>query len=106
LKVLSLIRILLIDSVLFVFVYLVEMDLAFRNSYAVSLNFVPSTGYSVLTHILTLTGRGATLVSPLALDWVQLLIFALVAADIAYLARFLKQSRTQSPTQVTAPQSD
>lgn len=93
-KVLSLIRILLIDSVLFVFVYLVETDLAFRNSYAVSLNFVPSTGYSVLTHALTLTGRGATLVSPLALDWVQLLVVALVVVNGGYATRILKMSKS------------
>jgi hypothetical protein len=85
---------LLIDAVVFVFVYLVVLDLVFRNSYAVSLNFAPSVGYSVLTHVLTLTGRGTTLVSPQTLDWVQLLVVALVVINVSYAARFRKRSTT------------
>ncbi len=93
-KVFSLVRIILVNWVVLALVYLAELDLAFRNSYAGSLNFAPSSGYSVLTHVFTMTGRGITLVSPLTLDWVQVLIIALLAVDISYVARFLRTSRT------------
>ncbi len=91
-----------INAVLLALTYLVYQDLSFRDRYAQQLNFSPSTSYSAFSHVLTLTGGTTTLSSPVTLDWVQLLVLALVATDVVYVLGFLRM-KGSSQAQPVAP---
>jgi len=86
----SLAKILAVNVLLPAFTYLVFQDISSRNGYAENLTFAPSTSISIFTHVLTLTGRGTVLPSALTLDWPQVLIFALLLYDSAFLLGLLR----------------
>ncbi len=79
-----------VNVLLLLFTYLVYQDLSLRNTYAEDLTFVPTTSYSILTHVFTLTGRGAVWPSPPTLDWPQVLILALLLYDAVFLFGLLR----------------
>jgi len=75
------------DFVLVVLELLVLQDLQWRTSYAASVHagtngYTPSFSYNVLTRVFTMSGNGPSLVSPLTLDWVQLLAIVLVVVNV------------------------
>ena len=74
------------DVLLVVSLVYVLGDLQWRAAYAASAHghttgYVPSFSYSLFTRVFTMTGNGATLASPLTLDWVQVLGVALIALN-------------------------
>jgi len=78
----SLAKIAVINALLLILAYLVYQDLSSRDAYAHELAFSPSTSFSLFSRVFSLTGRGTILVSPLTLDWPQVLILALIVFDI------------------------
>ena len=84
-------KVLTFNVVVILLTYLVNQDVAARNAYASVLSFAPSTSNSILTHTLTLTGRGTVLRSPPTLDWFQLLLLIAVAADAYTLWGYFKR---------------
>ena len=92
----------MVNVVLILLAYLVYQDLAARNAYAGALNFAPSTSYSVLTHALTLSGRGTVLMSPPTLDWFQLLVLIAAATDAYMFWGYFKRSPVPEQRSLTA----
>ena len=92
----------MVNVVLILLAYLVYQDLAARNAYAGALNFAPSTSYSVLTHALTLSGRGTVLTSPPTLDWFQLLVLIAAATDAYMFWGYFKRSPVPEQHSLTA----
>jgi hypothetical protein len=97
-------RIAIINAILLALTYLVYQDILFRDRYAHQLNFSPSTSYSALSHVVTLTEGTTVLSSPLTLDWPQLLVLAWVAIDVLYVVEFVRKW-SSSRRQATPPAS-
>ena len=95
-------KILVVNVVLILLAYLVYQDVAARNAYAGALNFTPSTSYSILTHALTLSGRGTVLTSPPTLDWFQLLVLIAAATDAYMFWGYFKRSPVPEQRSLTA----
>lgn len=102
-------KVALADLVLLAALYFVLQDLAWRAYYAGTPHaavpgYVPSDTYSIFTRFFTMAGSGVSLTSPPTLDWVQLLVVALVALNgwFAYRAYSLKPRQVavaaQTPT--------
>ena len=92
----------MVNVVLILLAYLVYQDVAARNAYAGALNFAPSTSYSILTHALTLSGRGTVLTSPPTLDWFQLLVLMAAATDAYMFWGYFKRSPVPEQPSLTA----
>ncbi|MDG7006942.1 MAG: hypothetical protein JRN06_01710 [Nitrososphaerota archaeon] len=90
------------DLVLLAALYFVLQDISWRTSYASSphdacagmCTYDPSFSYGLLTRVFTMTGNNARLVSPLTLDWVQVLAIVLVALN-AWFAYVTLKSRSR-----------
>jgi hypothetical protein len=72
-----------VDLLLLVSIVYVLEDLQWRAAYAASAHghtagYTPSFSYSFFTQVFTMSRGGASLSSPLTLDWIQLLGIALV----------------------------
>ena len=82
------------DLLALAFLYFVLQDLAWRNSYAEKEHLTPNTTYSLF--IRTFSIRGTTiqipLVSPPALDWVQVVFASLIVVNGLYLFSRLRRS--------------
>lgn len=83
------------DLLALAFLYFVMQDLAWRNSYAEKEHLTPSTAYSLF--IRTFSIKGTTiqipkLVSPPALDWVQVILASLVVVNGFYVFLRLRKS--------------
>lgn len=81
------------NVVLLILLYLVEQAQAARAAYAASEGLAFDIGRSVLVQTSTLSGRGAPLVSPLTLDWLQVLLFALVLLDLYFFYGAVRKPR-------------
>jgi hypothetical protein len=77
-------KVVLVDILILIALYYVVADQQSRVSYAASphghtsVGYSVSFGYSLFTQIFTMSGPGVTLSSPPTLDWIQVLVFALV----------------------------
>jgi hypothetical protein len=91
-------KVLAVDAVLLICVYFVLQDLQWRSGYASQEGFIPSTIYSVLTRSFAMTGRGFALQSPLTLDWIQVLVVALVVLNAWYFGRLFGPNRRGKKT--------
>lgn len=83
-------KVLLLDALLLIGLFYVTGDLQWRVAYAATphghtAGYSPSLSYSVFTQVFTMAGSGASLASPLTLDWVQVLATALVILNGWYL---------------------
>src|SRR5260370_20787816 len=89
------------DVVILFGLYSALQDLQWRTGYAASLHsacpqfcsYSPSFSYSLLTQFFILAGNGVRLTSPLTLDWVQLLGYALVGLNAWFAYKTLKSRR-------------
>jgi hypothetical protein len=72
------------NAVLLILLYLVEQAQAARVAYAANEGLAFDIGRSVLVQTSTLWGQGGPLVSPLTLDWIQVLLFVLVLLDLYF----------------------
>ncbi|HEV2227188.1 MAG TPA: hypothetical protein VGR56_10345 [Nitrososphaerales archaeon] len=91
-------KVFLADVVLLFALYSVFVDLQWRTGYATYLHsacpqfcsYSPSFSYSLLTQFFTLAGNGVRLTSPPTLDWVQLIVYALVVLNAWFAYKTLK----------------
>lgn len=72
------------NAVLLILVYLVEQAEAARVAYATSEGFAFDIARFPLVLTSTLWSHGGPLVSPLTLDWIQVLLLALVLLDLYF----------------------
>lgn len=86
-------KVLGINAVLLILVYLVEQAQAARVAYATSEGFAFDIGRSLLVQTSTLWSQGGPLVSPITLDWIQVLLLALFLFDLYFLYGAFKKSR-------------
>lgn len=86
---------LVLNAVLVAALFWLNVAQADRVAFAAGkgLSFVFSR--SLLTYTTTLSGGGATLVSPLTLDWTQVIVVALVVLDAFYLAGSFKTKKAE-----------
>lgn len=84
------------DLLALAFLYLVLQDLARRTSYAESERLIPSTTYSFFVRVFSITGDTIQipkgLVSPPALDWVQVIVASLIIVNGLYVFSTLRKS--------------
>jgi hypothetical protein len=82
------------DLLTLAFLYFVLQDLAWRASYVESEHLIPGNSYSLFIRVFSITGSTVQfqLVSPPALDWVQVIIAALVLVNGFYVLRVLRKS--------------
>ena len=98
----TVLKVILVDAVLLAGLYSVFSDLDWRTSYGSSVHdacggpcsYSASFSHSVLTQFFTLSGNGVTLTSPPTLDWVQLLVLALVLINAWYAYGWLTTKRS------------
>jgi hypothetical protein len=88
------------DAFLLIAGYYVLQDLSWRSAYAVSRGFTPTSAYSLLTRMFSLTGQGSGLQSPPTLDWVQVVVALLIIANVSYVWDWYRSSRTSVKPQV------
>ena len=90
-------KILAADVILLVAEFYITKDLQWRSSYAGTLGYSPSFSYSALTQFFTMARSNSTLslTSPLTLDWVQTLAYALVLLNGWFAYRTLKSRRSR-----------
>jgi hypothetical protein len=83
-----------LDLLALTFLYFVSQDLAWRASYVRSEDLVPSTAYSLFIHTFSIAGNTVQfpLVSPPALDWVQVGIAALILANGSFVFSLIRRS--------------
>jgi len=89
------------DVLLITGLYYVLLDLQWRSAYASSLHYAcegpcsytASFSRSILTQFFTMSGNNSSLTSPPTLDWVQLLVLALVLINVWYGYSFLFERR-------------
>ena len=85
------------DLLALAILYFVLQDLAWRKSYAESEGLTISTKYSLFVRIPKISNGGPmvklSLVSPPALDWVQVIVVTLVLVNGFYAFRMLRASR-------------
>ncbi len=83
------VKVLAADAVLLVALFYVIQDLQWRSGYAASVHdacagycsYTPSFSYGFLTQLFTMSGNSLQLTSPVTFDWVQALIYILVAVN-------------------------
>lgn len=80
------------DLLALTFLYLVLKDLASRTSYAESEHLVPSATYTLFVRTPSITGVQIPLVSPPALDWVQVVVASLIVVNGLYVFSKLRKS--------------
>lgn len=76
------------DVLALVILYFVLQDLAWRDSYAEKEHLIPSTTYSLFIRELNIKGTTLQLqklVSPPALDWVQVIVASLIVVNGLYI---------------------
>ncbi len=81
------------DLLVLAVLYFVLRDLAWRTSYAESEHLIPHTTYSLFIRMFSITGNAIQipLVSPPALDWVQVVVALLIVVNGLYvLLRLLR----------------
>jgi hypothetical protein len=91
------------DVLLLTGLYYVVLDLQWRSAYASSIHYAcegpcsytASFSRSILTQFFTMTGNNASLTSPPTLDWVQLLVLALVLINVWYGYSFIFERRKE-----------
>ena len=98
-------KVFVVNVVLILLAYLVYQDVAARAAYAGALGFAPTTSYSILSHSLTLSGRGTILASPPTLDWFQLLTLIGVATDAYMFWGYFKHSAVPEQSNTTAAEA-
>lgn len=84
------IKVLTADVILLASLFFVVQDLQWRAAFAASphlacpqlCSYSPSFSYNPLSQFFSMDGNGQHLVSPLTLDWVQLLALALVVVNV------------------------
>lgn len=104
-------KVVALDVLFLTALYFVLQDLAWRTSYAATphdacggfCTYTPTFSYGFLTRFFTMTGNNTSLVSPPTLDWVQLLVVALVALN-AWFAYVTLKSRVRRQAQVAGVQ--
>ncbi|MGP8124347.1 MAG: hypothetical protein ACLQEQ_00525 [Nitrososphaerales archaeon] len=81
------------DLLVLTFLYFVLQDLAWRASYVTSEHFSPSTTYSLFIHTFSITVSAVQppLVSPPALDWVQVGVATLILINGFYVFQMLRR---------------
>ena len=88
------------DLLAIAFLYLVLQDLSSRTSYAESERLIPHTTYSLFIRVFSITGDtiqiSQGLVSPPALDWVQVVVASLVVVNGLYVYSTLRKSRASA----------
>jgi len=84
------------DLLALTFLYFVLQDLAWRTSYAESERLNPGTAYSLFIRVFSIKGRTIQipkgLVSPPALDWVQVVVALLIVVNGLYAFSMLRRS--------------
>jgi hypothetical protein len=83
------------DILALAFLYFVLQDLAWRDSYAEREHLTPSTAYSLFIRTFSIKGTTiqiAKLVSPPALDWVQVIVASLIVVNGLYIFSILRRS--------------
>jgi hypothetical protein len=82
------------DFLVLTFLYFVLQDLAWRASYVRSEQLTPSTAYSLFIHTFSISGSTVQfmLISPPALDWVQIVIAALIFVNGFYLLSVIRKA--------------
>lgn len=85
------------DIILLFVAYFVLQDIQGRVAYAASPHanvggYVPSFSYGILTRTFTMSGGSFPLVSPPALDWLQVVAIALAVVNVPFLYAKLKGS--------------
>ena len=103
------IKVIAADLVLLAALLWVLQDLQWRTGYAASphagtTGYTPSFSYSVLTQFFNMAGNGVSLTSPPTLDWVQFLVYVLVALNAWFAYQTLRHRRAQ-PLGATHPDS-
>ena len=103
------IKVIAADLVLLAALLWVLQDLQWRTGYAASphagtTGYIPSFSYSVLTQFFNMAGNGVSLTSPPTLDWVQFLVYVLVALNAWFAYQTLRHRRAQ-PLGATHPDS-
>jgi hypothetical protein len=99
----GLLQVAFVDAVLLIFAYFVYQDLDWRNSFAASHGYAPSTSYSLLTRTFTLTGKGTTLQSPPTLDWIQVVVALLIVINLVYAFEAFRGSQVSKATPSERP---
>ncbi len=97
-------KVIAIDVVFLLGEYFVLQDLHWRTAYASSphnacgglCSYTPSFSYGILTQTFSMFGGPLQLVSPVTLDWVQLLAYALVVVNVWFAYTVLKARRPKS----------
>jgi len=82
------------DFLVLTFLYFVLQDLAWRASYVRSEHLAPSTAYSLFIHTFSINGSTVQfmLISPPALDWVQIVVAALILVNGFYVFTMFRKS--------------
>ena len=99
----GLLKLAVVDAVLLIFAYYVFGNLEWRNSYASSHGFVPTTSFSLLTRSLALAGKGTVLRSPPTLDWIQVVVALLIIVNFVYAFEALRAPRSQEQPYTPSP---
>jgi hypothetical protein len=99
------IKVVAVDAVLVAAIIYVIQDLQWRSTYAAETinrcggpcSYTPSFSYGLLTQVFTMSGNSVQLPSPATLDWIQVLVYALVLLN-AWLVYTYWKSRRALPS--------
>ncbi len=102
-----------LDIALLLGEYFVLQDLQWRAAYASSphnacggvCSYTPSFSYNILTQTFSMSGGPLQLVSPVTLDWVQLLAYALIVVNVwfGYIALKARRPKAQATVAPLVP---
>jgi uncharacterized protein YaaW (UPF0174 family) len=85
-------KVAVVDAVLLFALYLVLVDMQARLSYAATRGLSASYAYSLLTNVFQMSSNSEVLRSPLSIDWVQVLVVVLIAANLLLFYRTYRRS--------------
>ena len=110
----TVLKLALVDLVLLTGLYYVIQDLQWRSSYASSVHYAcggpcsytPSFSHSILTQFFTMTNANTntSLTSPPTLDWIQLLVLALVVINVWYGYSLFERRKARNVGAASVPQ--
>jgi hypothetical protein len=95
LKVREIAEALVINAILLAALYWVTIEQATRAAYATQEGLAFLIARFPLTLTTTLSGRNGQLTSPLTLDWMQLIVLALLVVDSIYAYGFVRRRQVR-----------
>ncbi len=96
-------KIVIPNLVILAMLWAVIQDDAGRLQYFRELGFTPSTAYYPFFYITSAVDGSTRIPGQLTLDWVQVLVVALIVIDLALLLPLLRRRTSAEPTPLASP---